>query len=98
MSTLERAEQIADTLKVTAELREQGWSAATVEVTRGGTFRVQVARDGATVARPMLGTGRERRARTLQAKAGAGERSGFDNALSPLAAGAGVGSGHAGEE
>jgi hypothetical protein len=33
MSTLERAEQIADTLKVTAELREQGWSAATVEVT-----------------------------------------------------------------
>jgi hypothetical protein len=58
---MERAEQIADALRVTEALRDQGWSAATVEVTRGGTYRVQVARDGATVARPAFSTGREKR-------------------------------------
>lgn len=56
--TPERAGQIADALKVTAELREQGWSKATVEVTRGGTFRVQVEAEGDKVVRPQFNTGR----------------------------------------
>jgi hypothetical protein len=53
-----REAQIADAMKVTAELRLQGWGKATVEVTRGGTFRVQVEADGDRVARPVFGTGR----------------------------------------
>jgi hypothetical protein len=55
---MERAEQIADALKVTAELRAQGWAKATVEVTRGGTYRVQVEAEGDKVVRPAFGTGR----------------------------------------
>jgi hypothetical protein len=56
----DRAEQIAETLKVTAELREQGWSEATVEVTRGGTYRVHVRAEGDKVGRPVFSTGRLR--------------------------------------
>jgi hypothetical protein len=54
----DRAEQIADALKVTAELRDQGWAKATVEVTRGGTFKVHVEAEGDKVVRPQFGTGR----------------------------------------
>jgi hypothetical protein len=43
---------------VTAELRAQGWAKATVEVTRGGTYRVQVEAEGDKVVRPAFGTGR----------------------------------------
>jgi hypothetical protein len=55
----DRAEQIAETLKVTASLREQGWSEATVEVTRGGTYRVHVRAEGDKVVRPQFATGRK---------------------------------------
>ena len=55
---MERADQIADALRVTAQLREQGWSEAAIEVTRGGTFRVTVKADGDKVARPVFSTGR----------------------------------------
>jgi hypothetical protein len=51
-------DRIAEALKVTAELREQGWARATVEVTRGGTFRVQVEAEGDKVVRPQFSTGR----------------------------------------
>jgi hypothetical protein len=55
----ERHQQIADTLAVTAELRAQGWAKARVEVTRGGTFRVEVEAEGDKVVRPAFGTGRK---------------------------------------
>jgi hypothetical protein len=58
MSTLERAEQIASALRVTEALRLQGWAKASVEVTRGGTFRVEVEAEGDKVVRPAFGTGR----------------------------------------
>jgi hypothetical protein len=53
-----RETQIADAMKVTAELRAQGWGKATVEVTRGGTFKVHVEADADRIARPVFGTGR----------------------------------------
>jgi hypothetical protein len=56
--TLDRAEQIADALRVTEALRIQGWAKATIEVTRGGTFRVEVEAEGDKVVRPQFGTGR----------------------------------------
>jgi hypothetical protein len=56
--SLERAEQIADALRVTEALRIQGWAKATIEVTRGGTFRVEVEAEGDKVVRPQFGTGR----------------------------------------
>jgi hypothetical protein len=55
----ERAEQITDALRVTEALRTQGWAKATVEVTRGGTFRVEVEAEGDKVVRPQFGTGRK---------------------------------------
>jgi hypothetical protein len=58
MSTLERADQIAAALRVTEALRAQGWAKAMVEVTRGGTFRVEVEAEGDKVVRPAFGTGR----------------------------------------
>jgi hypothetical protein len=59
MSTLERAEQISDALRVTEALRLQGWAKASVEVTRGGTFRVEVEAEGDKVVRPQFSTGRK---------------------------------------
>jgi hypothetical protein len=58
MSTLERADQITDALRVTEALRLQGWAKASVEVSRGGTLRVEVEAEGDKVVRPAFGTGR----------------------------------------
>lgn len=55
----EAAAALRDPIKVLADLREQGWSEAAIEVTRGGTYRVTVKAEGDKVARPAFGTGRK---------------------------------------
>jgi hypothetical protein len=55
---LTREEQAVYTLCLIRELRADGWAEATVEVARGGTFRVHVKAEGDKVVRPAFGTGR----------------------------------------
>lgn len=48
-----RDEQIENALRLMREAREQGWGKVTIEVTRGGTLRVDAEeKDGAKVEPP----------------------------------------------
>jgi hypothetical protein len=40
-ATLTRAEQISEAVEVVGRLREQGWRRVSIEITRGGTYRVE---------------------------------------------------------
>ena len=56
-----RDEQIENALRVMREAREQGWGKVSIEVTRGGTLKVDAeAGEGAKVTRPQFGTGLKR--------------------------------------
>lgn len=57
-----RDEQIDHAIRVLREAREQGWGKVAIEVTRGGTVRVDAEdREGAkVVSRTQFGTGLKR--------------------------------------
>lgn len=53
-----RETQVDAALRALEKARGMGWSKVTIEVTRGGTLRIDAAdADGAKVARPQFSTG-----------------------------------------
>lgn len=55
-----RDEQMARAVALTEQLRDQGWTKASVSVSRGGTLRIDVEA-GESAARPAWGSGKHAR-------------------------------------